>query len=203
MRLLENRPQHDRLRRLAPLLALLIAGSAWAAPPPDAPSPDAQGQMHDRALRGNDKDANAAPLPWSSLDSSQRAMLAPLQAQWDQMPPHRQQRMAEHAQHWAQLPPDRLARVQQHLSRWAQMTPDQRRDAWHGEDKFRSMPEADRQRVLDAYQRFKALSPDQRRALMQRFREEHGNRHGGHGPARDGLQPPPDAPPPPAPPPQD
>ncbi len=169
------------MRVSTPLLAMLfLAASAWAGSPPDMSTPrqDARaGMQADRV--GNEADnIHAVPLPWSQLDPAQRMLLEPLRSQWDQLPPRRQQRMAAHARRWTQLPPDRRAQIQQRLTHWAQITPEQRRAAWRGEDRFHTMPEADRQRVIDAYQRFKSLSPEQRKALMQRFRDERKERHG-------------------------
>jgi len=167
--------------RIALLLSAVFAGLAMAAnqptpgagqPPAGYPAPDA------RDGEPGQDDTKAAALPWSQLSPSQRVMLAPLQSQWDQLPPYRQQRMAAHADQWMQLPPERRAQIQQRMTRWAQMTPEQRRDAAHGEETFRAMPEADRQRVLDAYQHFQSLTPEQRKQLMQRFREERRARQG-------------------------
>jgi len=172
-------------------MAVLFVGSALAAPqpPPGTGRPSTGAQTMDaRAFDGGPDDVNATPLPWNRLNQTQRAMLAPLQSQWDQLPPRRQQRMAAHAEHWMQLPPERRAQIQQRMTRWAQMTPEQRRDAAHGEEAFRAMPETDRQRVLDAYRRFQSLTPEQRRMLMQRFREE---RRAHQGMGEQGQPPPP------------
>jgi hypothetical protein len=49
------------------------------------------------------------------------------------------------------------------------------------------MTPADRQRVQEAFQRFKSLSPEQRKMLIQRFRAE---RHGMHEPRPDEPHPP-------------
>lgn len=193
MRTSDFQPRRIRMPRHALLLAMLLASTAWAAPrPPDAPQAN-QGMrsgagFHGDAIDDGIDDAKATAVPWSQLDATQREMLAPLQSQWNQIPPRRQQRMAEHAEHWMQLPPERREQIHQRLAHWAQMTPEQRRDAARGEEAFRAMPEADRQRVLDAYQRFKSLSPEQRKALIQRFRAEH---HGEHGHGGHGAEPPP------------
>lgn len=184
MRAVNFHSRSSRTQRFALLLSLLLAGAAWAAPlpPPDVPPqsnlPERSDLFEDGA--GN---AKAAPLPWRQLNPAQRAMLAPLQSQWDQLPPHRQRRMAAHAEHWMQLPPERREQMQQHLARWARMTPEQRHDAARGERAFSAMPQADRQRVLDAYQRFQSLNPEQRKALMRRFREQRAARRGMHPPA--------------------
>jgi len=170
-----------RCRIALPLSAVVFMGLAMAAtqPSPGAGQPPT-GSLAPDARDGQpaQDDTRAAALPWSQLNPSQRMMLAPLQSQWDQLPPYRQQRMATHAEQWMQLPPERRAQIQQRMARWAQMTPEQRRDAAHGEETFRAMPEADRQRVLDAYQHFQSLTPEQRKLLMQRFREERRARQG-------------------------
>ena len=190
------RPLHSRRNRMCRyawlLAALLLAGTAWAAPPQDAP-PSPQDSRADG--RGDSFDEGtgaikAAPLPWSQLNPTQRSMLAPLRAQWDQLPSRRQQRMAANAERWQQLPPERQAKIQQRLARWAQMTPEQRREASRGERAFKAMPQADRQRVQDAYQRFQSLRPEQRKMLMQRFRQQREARQGGMRSPGDRASPP-------------
>lgn len=170
----------NSLRWIMLSLSTLLAGSAFAAPQQqpstDADQPPAGMQSDDSrsaAFDDGGEHVMATPLPWSQLDQTQRAMLAPLKSQWDRLPPRRQQRIAEHAEHWPELPPERRAQIQQHLAHWAQMTPEQRHEAMRNEPAFQAMPEADRQRVRDAYLRFKALTPEQRKMLMHRFREEH------------------------------
>jgi hypothetical protein len=184
-----------RLGWFALSLAALLASPAFAAPPSQSPSDASQRPVamqsngpSNGAFEDGDGNVKATALPWSQLNPTQRSMLAPLRSQWDQLPPRRQQRMAGHAEQWMQLPPERRAQIQQRMARWVQMTPEQRRDAMHGGEAFRAMPEADRQRVLDAYQHFKSLSPEQRRLLMQRFREERRVRQGEN---EQGQRPPP------------
>lgn len=176
MRLFPTDTGRERMVRSLGLAMLLAIAPTWATTTVNSPAPPAQHSNAQDAAHDHDDD-NVAPLPWNRLDATQQSILAPIRSSWDQLPPQRQQHLAAHAEHWSQLPPDRLAQIRQHLAHWAQMTPEQRRDAWHGEDAFRSMSAADRQRVLDAYEKFKALSPEERRALMKRFREEHGKHH--------------------------
>ena len=63
--------------------------------------------------------------------------------------------------------------IGERLQRWAQMSPQQRQAAAHGAHAFRNLPDADRQRLMETYQRFQALPPEQRRVLQQQWRAQH------------------------------
>jgi hypothetical protein len=179
----------------AVLLAALLANAAWAAPPPEAMQPDTGMQsvgIHGDAFDDGKDNEKTTPLPWNQLNSDQRGMLAPLQSQWDRLPPRRQQRMAAHAEHWNQLPPERREQIRQHLAHWAQMTPEQRRDAAQNEHAFQSMAPADRERVQEVYKQFQSLTPEQQQILKQRFREQRAARRRMHeGMPEPDQQPPP------------
>lgn len=119
----------------------------------------------------------SAPIAWSSLSSSQQAMLAPVRGQWDQLHPKRQQALATHAQHWSTLPPERREQIHQRLARWAEMTPAQRRQLNDNARAFHKLTPAEQAKVSAAYQRFQSLSPEERRALRERWRQTSPQQH--------------------------
>ena len=100
-----------------------------------------------------------------------RDVLAPLQKQWDQLPPRRQANMLQKAQRWVTLPPGRREKIRERIARWQQMTPEQRQDARANERKFRELPPAQRERLHNSFERFQQLPPAQRERLMRQWRE--------------------------------
>jgi hypothetical protein len=53
------------------------------------------------------------------------------------------------------------------------MSPEQRQAAARGARAFRNLPDADRQHLMDIYRQFQSLPPEQRHALMRKWREQH------------------------------
>jgi hypothetical protein len=159
-------------------LAALLAGTAVAAAPPDTiPSyamPQNANPGRGQQIGDGQGGFRRPPLAWNQLSPSQKAFLKPLKSQWDTLPPWRQHHMAEHVEQWRQLPPDRQAQVQQRFDRLAQMTPEQRREQLNGQDKFRGMAPAERQRMFNTW--FQSLTPEQKRNLIQKVREENQQR---------------------------
>ncbi|KZC40334.1 MULTISPECIES: DUF3106 domain-containing protein [Rhodanobacter] len=175
------------IRILRPLLPLLLAALLGGVATPslhaqEAPvSPPPAGDM-------------PAPRPWSSLDSSQHEVLAPLQKTWDSMSPRKQSRMLQRAEHWVTLPPERREEIRQHITRWQQMTPDERRQARENMHKFHQLPPQQRERLHATFEHFQQLPPDQREKLIREWHalppaeRLHWDEHHGHD------RPPPGAP---------
>ncbi|WEN16362.1 DUF3106 domain-containing protein [Rhodanobacter sp. AS-Z3] len=150
-------------RILRPILPLLFAALLGGM---TAPALHAQ-----NAAPPPPRDQASAPHPWTSLDASQRDVLAPLKGEWDTMPPRKQARMLQRAEHWATLPPEKREAVTQHIAHWQEMTPAERKQARENMRKFHQMPAQQREQLHSTYDRFQKLPPAQRENLMRRWRE--------------------------------
>jgi len=125
--------------------------------------------------------------PWASLSRQQQQVLAPLRDDWAYLDGNRRQKWMELAERYPGLPPDQQQRLQQRMDRWAGMTADQRSRARANYQRARELSPEDRRARWDAYQ---SLSPDERKALAERAREE--QRGAGRGQrAADGRRAPP------------
>lgn len=127
-------------RLLCVALAFGAVANAFAAPPPDAPSPP-------RAQ------ADKPPPPaWDQLTPTQREMMiAVLRDRWNDNPQER-------------------ARMLKHAKRWKAMTAEQRRDTRQGMHRWAGMKPEERQRMRAMYERTRELSPQERAALREKLK---------------------------------
>jgi hypothetical protein len=96
----------------------------------------------------------AAPRPaWSELTPAQQQVLAPLQADWDQLDTTRRKKWVAIADRYPTMKPAQQQRLQKRMQEWAQLTPEERRAA------------------RERYQTLKKLPPEQRREVREKWEE--------------------------------
>jgi Protein of unknown function (DUF3106) len=123
--------------------------------------------------------AACAQTDWSRLSLQQRSVLAPLERDWSRTTPAQQQKWIEVANRYHSLPPDEQARMQQRMSDWSRLPPQDRARARLNFQESRQVGREERQQQWEAY---RALPPEQRRALAERARS-------GEAPARNQRAP--------------
>lgn len=128
----------QRLVRVVPLVALVVAAAAHAQP------------------------------DWNQLTPQQRSVLAPLERDWTRVTPAQRQKWVEVANRYRSLPPDEQARIQQRMSDWSRLSPQDRARARLNFQEARQVGREERQQQWEAY---RALPPEQRRALAERAQE--------------------------------
>jgi Protein of unknown function (DUF3106) len=106
-----------------------------------------------------------AQTDWSRLSPQQRSVLAPLERDWSRTTPAQQQKWVEVANRYHSLPPDEQARMQQRMSDWSHLPPQDRARARLNFQESRQVGREERQQQWEAY---RALPPEQRRALAER-----------------------------------
>lgn len=101
---------------------------------------------------GQEKPAATATLPaWEQLTPTQReTVLAPLRERWDANPGER-------------------ARMYEHAQRWKTMTPGQRHEARRGLRHWEHMDPARRTEMRALFGKMKAMTPEQRKALRDKW----------------------------------
>lgn len=109
-----------------------------------------------------------SPVEWSSLSASQRSVLAPLASDWRQITPAQQQKWLEVANRYGSMPTGERERVQQRMGEWSRLSASDRARARLNFQEARQLSPAERQQQWEAY---RALPPDQRRALADRALE--------------------------------
>lgn len=105
---------------------------------------------------------------WSSLSAQQRGVLAPLEREWNSITPAQQQKWVEVAGRYPTMPPEERSRMQQRMSEWSRLSANERARARLNFQESRQLTREERQRQWEAY---RALPPDQRRALAERARQ--------------------------------
>ena len=99
-------------------------------------------------------DAKKAPRPaWSELTPAQQQVLAPLQADWEQLDTTRRKKWMAIADRYPTMKPAQQQRLQKRMQEWAQLTPEERRAA------------------RERYQTLKKLPPEQRREVKEKWQE--------------------------------
>ena len=109
-----------------------------------------------------------SPTDWNSLSAAQRGVLAPLASDWRQITPAQQQKWLEVANRYGSMSTEERGRVQERMGEWSRLSASERARARLNFQEARQLSPAERQQQWDAY---RALPPDQRRALAERAQE--------------------------------
>lgn len=123
-------------------------------------------------------------VDWSSLNPAQRSVLAHLQRDWNTISPAQQLKWIEVANRFPALPANERDRVQQRMAEWSRLTATERGAARLNFQEAREISPRKRQQQWDAY---RALPPEQRRALAERGTPQAAARHDGTT-AEDGIK---------------
>lgn len=92
------------------------------------------------------------PQPnWSQLSPQQKAVLAPLAKDWEQMGNIRRRKWLGIADRYPSMNADAQQRIQERMREWADLTP------------------TERTKVRDSYKDFKQLPPEQKQAVKQKW----------------------------------
>lgn len=145
------------------MIRLLAASLLWAglvvATPGQAAPPQADAAS--RAPSGTRSDGPA----WNELPAGQQSALAPLKGQWASMDAVRKEKWIAVAQRFPALPAAEQRRVQARMAEWANMSAAERGRARQNFQELRTLPQADRQALWEAY---RSLPDERKRELAQR-----------------------------------
>lgn len=102
------------------------------------------------------------PRQWAGLSEEQRSVLAPFEDQWSELPKREKQALADLAKRFPEVPEGDQERSMKRLAEWAELTPEDRRLARYN---YRWMQGMERRELLEAWDRYQSLTPDQRAVL--------------------------------------
>lgn len=102
---------------------------------------------------------------WSSLSVQQREVLAPVQPQWGQLDAGTRDRLALLAARYPAWSPQEQQRLRERLAEWAQLSSAERQRIHLG---FQAAQRVNPSAREEKWQRYQALSPEQRLALQER-----------------------------------
>lgn len=108
------------------------------------------------------------PQPkWVELSTQQKAVLAPLAADWDAMESYRRKKWIGIAQRFPAMAGDEQIRIQRQMQEWAKLTPEQRRVA---REKFQTMsqlPTEKKQELKQKWEEYSNLPEEEKQKLQQ------------------------------------
>ncbi|MGZ8228112.1 MAG: DUF3106 domain-containing protein [Burkholderiales bacterium] len=104
-----------------------------------------------------------APKPaWSELTPAQQQVLAPLQADWEQLDTTRRKKWVAIANRYPTMKPAQQERLQKRMQDWAKLTPEERRIAREKYQNLRKQPRQQREEVKrrwDEYEQARSSPP--------------------------------------------
>ena len=162
-------------RCLAALVALLLAGGAWASALAQAASPPVANPpsvTHPPVLANPPAVARPAPArvapkaeakpTWTELTPAQQQALAPLGASWNTLGEAHKRKWLAVSGNFPAMPPGEQARLHSRMAEWAALTPQQRIRARQNFFETQAVGVDDKKGKWEAYQ---ALSPEEKRKL--------------------------------------
>lgn len=129
-------------------------------------------------------------IAWSRLSENQRQLLAPLQKNWDQLPPLRQRAILHGAERWQKLTPEQRQQAQQRLRDWQQLSAEQKKQIRDRFDRFRDLDPGQRQAIQQRFQDFQNLPEPRRRQLREQFQSRPPGAFPGDTPNKPSGRPP-------------
>jgi hypothetical protein len=141
------------------------APEATVAPAPAAPPPQPAPVVKPVAPVLPPVSALAPAPTWQSLTPAQRALLAPLANDWDQLGPTQRSKWLNATPRLAALPAPELARLHERMRDWAHLTPSERANARVSFQVAKQVDADQRQAKWEAYQ---ALPPEKRQELAEK-----------------------------------
>ena len=96
---------------------------------------------------------NAAPKPaWTELSASQQPVLAPLQAEWEQLDTTRRRKWVDIANRYPTMKQAEQQRLQKRMQEWSKLTPEERRVAREQYRTLKKIPPKQRKEKWQEYQ---------------------------------------------------
>lgn len=146
------------------LLAIIFSAHTYAA--------DTAPQTDHIKIAANEQ---APQKNWAQLSESERAVLAPLGAEWDTLRPWQRERMLDIAKDYPKMDSNQQQLVQKRLDSWSRMTPYERENARKRFQKFESLSAEEKAKLKQKWKAYQKLSESER----EKLREESGEVYSG------------------------
>lgn len=102
---------------------------------------------------------------WSQLNAAQKAVLAPLSAEWNSFSDDRKLKWLGIINRYAKMTPVEQARIQERMKEWALLSPLEREKARTQYKKLRATPAEDRLALEQRWQEYDALPGEEKERL--------------------------------------
>lgn len=108
------------------------------------------------------------PQPgWSLLSAQQKATLAPLARDWDDLDNIRRKKWLGIAERYPRMNPEEQRRMQDRMREWASLTPEQRAKARDSYKEFNQLPLEQKQAVKQKWEAYSSLPPEEQQRIRQ------------------------------------
>ncbi|MCM5572062.1 DUF3106 domain-containing protein [Burkholderiaceae bacterium FT117] len=155
---------------------------AHANGPTEYVEPQPVARPAERTLRRGLSASPASRPLWSDLSASQRQVLAPFEAQWNDWPAAEKRRWQTLADRIPRMSAESQARARERIAEWAALTPAQQRLALRNYRMARQLPPDERKAL---WERYTQMTPEQQQVLRASgWTSNTAARHAG---ARTGL----------------
>ena len=114
---------------------------------------------------------DAIASAWQELSITEQRWLAPVEKQWDAMPPDRQQRLRAMARRWENLPPEAQREVKAKINRWSKLDDKEKLRARENLSQFRRLSDKQRRKLAISRKRFMSLPLHKRLALRRQWEQ--------------------------------
>jgi len=110
-------------------------------------------------------------IAWYQLSEQERRMLAPLQEDWGNMHPQRQQRFLNGARRWQSFDGEERAQVQRRFREWDQLSVEQREVIRQRFEQYSGLPPQQQNMMRDRFREFQDMPEERRRNLREEFQQ--------------------------------
>jgi hypothetical protein len=108
------------------------------------------------------------PQPgWSLLSTPQKAILAPLAAEWDKLDNIGRKKWLGIAERYPAMKPEEQRRVQDRMREWANLTPEQRAKVRDTYKEFNQLPSEQKQTVKQKWEAYSNLPHEEKQRVRQ------------------------------------
>lgn len=108
------------------------------------------------------------PLPWNELTPEQQILFAPVQNDWNSLPPMQQRQMQAQAASGDQA---ELERIKRRMERFQSLSPEEKAHIQQRMERYQSLSPEEQEKLRNARERFQDLPPERRQELRQRWRD--------------------------------
>lgn len=104
---------------------------------------------------------------WTTLTPEQKAILAPLAKEWDELDAFRRKKWLGIAQRYPAMSPDEQAAMQRNMKQWARLAPEERKAAREKYKTLKKVAPEERQAVRRKWEEYSALPQEERDRLKK------------------------------------
>jgi len=108
---------------------------------------------------------------WDTLEAEVRALLQPIRASWDSLPPKDAEQILANARTWLAADPEQQQALRDRHAAWMELPPPQRAAARQRLQAWESLSPAQREALKEGSRRFAELPPNLQEQARERFRE--------------------------------